>query len=346
MNTHIQRRTFGLGALAAIAALAGCSSDNSDGSTSSGSGSSASSAAAQASYLVPRGMAEGMGSGVADGVWPRTVTHHKGETTIEAEPQRIVVISTGQLDVALTMGVVPVGSTGVDGSSVVPQYLYDAFPDEASGLDAITYVGSRTEPSVESIANLDADLILVNSAGKNIDTLYESLTALAPTIVTQGTGLYWKQDFQLIADALGKLGQAQDWLTTYQDDAADWGAGLSSTPTVSFLYKTSDRTRVYGLASFPGSLAEDAGLARPDSQNFEDTSQDIDDESLDQADADWIFYGVQSGDGGEVTSLALWNTLGAVSNDQAVQVDNEPFYLNAGPTAAATALAALKEHIG
>lgn len=293
MTARIQRRTFSLGALAAAAALAGCSSDNSG---SSGSGSSASSTSAPASYLVPRSMAEGMGSGAADGAWPRTVAHHTGETTIENEPQRLVVISTGQLDVALTMGIVPVGSTGVDGSKMVPQYLYDAFPDNAAGLDAITYVGSRTEPSIESIANLDADLILVNSAGKNIDSLYESLTALAPT--------------------------------------------------VSFLNKTSDRTRVYGLASFPGSLAEDAGLSRPDSQRFEDTSQDIDDESLDQADADWIFYGVQSGDGSEVTSLPLWGTLGAVSNDQAVQVDNDPFYLNAGPTAAATAMAVLKEHIG
>ncbi|CAM2996280.1 iron-siderophore ABC transporter substrate-binding protein [Propionibacterium acidifaciens] len=343
MTARIQRRTFSLGALAAAAALAGCSSDNSG---SSGSGSSASSTSAPASYLVPRSMAEGMGSGAADGAWPRTVAHHKGETTIENEPQRLVVISTGQLDVALTMGIVPVGSTGVDGSKMVPQYLYDAFPDNAAGLDAITYVGSRTEPSIESIANLDADLILVNSAGKNIDSLYESLTALAPTVVTKGTGLYWKQDFQLIADALGRLGQAQDWLTSYQEDAAGWGAGLSTVPTVSFLNKTSDRTRVYGLASFPGSLAEDAGLSRPDSQRFEDTSQDIDDESLDQADADWIFYGVQSGDGSEVTSLPLWGTLGAVSNDQAVQVDNDPFYLNAGPTAAATAMAVLKEHIG
>ena len=340
MTTRIQRRTLGLGVLAAGAALAGCSSDES-GST----GSPAASATASAGHLVPRGMAEGMGSGAADGVWPRTVEHYKGGTTIDAEPGRVVVISTGQIDAALTLGVMPVGSTGVDGSDMVPQYLYDAFADRGSELDAITYVGSRTEPSIESIANLDADLILVNSAGKDIDTLYDSLTALAPTVVTKGTGLYWKQDFQLVADALGRLGQAQNWLTSYQDDAAAWGAGLSSVPTVSFFNRTSDRTRIYGLASFSGSLAEDAGLARPESQRFEDTSQDIDDENLDRADADWIFYGVQSGDGSEVTSSALWSTLGAVANDQAVQVDNDPFYLNAGPTAAATAMAVLQEHI-
>ena len=32
--------------------------------------------------------------------------------------------------------------------------------------------------------------------------------------------------------------------------------------------------------------------------------------------------------------MALWPTLGAVASNQAVQVEDDPFYLNAGPTAA------------
>ena len=82
------------------------------------------------------------------------------------------------------------------------------------------------------------------------------------TGVTKSTGLHWKQDVQLVADSLGRLERARDWLTDHQDDAAAWGVGLSQAPTASFLSRTSDRLRVYGLASFPGSLAEDAGLAR------------------------------------------------------------------------------------
>ena len=80
--------------------------------------------------------------------------------------------------------------------------------------------------------------------------------------MTKGTGPHWKQDVQLVADSLGGLERARDWLTDHQDDAAAWGVGLSQAPTASFLSRTSDRLRVYGLASFPGSLAEDAGPAR------------------------------------------------------------------------------------
>ena len=43
-----------------------------------------------ASSSVPTGMPEGKGSGKADGVFPRTVVHFAGETTIETEPARVV----------------------------------------------------------------------------------------------------------------------------------------------------------------------------------------------------------------------------------------------------------------
>lgn len=80
--------------------------------------------------------------------------------------------------------------------------------------------------------------------------------------MTKSTGPHWKQDVQLVADFLGRLERARGWLTDHQDDAAAWGVGLSQAPTASFLSRTSDRLRVYGLASFPGSPAEDAGPAR------------------------------------------------------------------------------------
>ena len=47
----------------------------------------------------------------------------------------------------------------------------------------------------------------------------------------------------------------------------------------------------------------------------------------------FILYGVQ-GDASSLTSAALWPTLGAVAAGRAIQVEDDPFYLNAGPTAA------------
>lgn len=299
-----------------------------------------SAAAADTDHVTPRTMPDGKGSGLPDAQFPRTVKHFAGETVVTAEPQRVVVVSTGQADALLTLGVVPVGSTSGDGADMIPQYLYDAFPADKAALDAVTPVGTRLAPDLETIATAKPDLILMNKAGKDAQALYESLSAVAPTVVTQGTGLYWKQDFLLLADALGKTGQAQQWLDGYYADAAAFGASLTDPPTVSLLRKNGDRIRIFGVASFAGSVAEDAALPRPESQQFTDeTSQEISTEQLGQADGDWIFYGVQGGDEAELTAAPLWPTLQAVAAGRAVEVDDDAFYLNTGPTAARDVLA-------
>ncbi|GAB2919572.1 ABC transporter substrate-binding protein [Streptomyces mayteni] len=292
-------------------------------------------------------MPEGKGSGQPDGVFPRTVAHFQGETTLEAEPERVVVISTGQADALLTLGVVPVGSTSGDGAEMIPPYLAAAYPEQADALAETTYVGGRVEPDIETIANLEPDLILMNNAGKEAETLYAALSAVAPTVATQGTGLYWKQDLLLLADALGRTEQAQSWLDDYHADAAAFGETVTDDPTVSFLRRNGDRMRVFGVASFSGSVAEDSGLARPETQRFTDeTSVDISSERLDEADGDWIFYGVQGGDESEITSQSLWPTLAAVDAGQTVSVDDDVFYLNVGPTAARGILSELEATLG
>lgn len=289
----------------------------------------------QTSFAAPRAVPSGMGSGQADGVFPRTVTHFGGATTIPAAPQRVVVISTGQLDGLLTLGVVPVGSTRGTGAGLVPAYLTAAFPDRAEQLGQLADLGTRQEPNLEAVAAVKPDLILVNKAGAA--DYADQLAAIAPTVLTEGTGVNWKQDFLLLADALGRTQQAQGILDDFHATAAAHAAG--QVPSVSLVRTTSDRTRIFGVASFAGSIAQDAGFPRPDSQQFEKTSEDISAEQLDRADADWIFYGVQSGaEDQSVVENPTWKTLTAVAADHVVPVDDDMWYLNAGPTAAATVL--------
>lgn len=315
--------------VAAVLLLAGCSSGSPDAAP-----------AATRAWTAPRTMPAGMGSGAADGVFPRTVKHFSGSTTLPAAPKRVVVISTGQADALLTLGVVPVGTTRGDGAELVPRYLLAAFPQATKVAD----VGSRVAPDLETIGYLKPDLVVMNTASKDAAALYTSLSAIAPTVATQGTGLYWKQDFLLLADALGKTQQAQRFLDGYHADAAALGASLHPAPAVSFLRKNADRLRIFGVPSFTGSIAEDAGLARPRDQQFGQTSQDISNEELDRADGDWIFYGVQGGPAkaAALTSAPLWPTLTAVAAKTAIPVDDDVFYLNTGPTAAREVLEALQ----
>ena len=180
MTSHYSRRSAlaFAGLVTAVPVLAACSSKKADASASS-------SARAKPTSSVPTGMPEGKGSGKADGVFPRKVAHFKGSTEIKKAPTKVVILSTGQLDAALTLGIVPIGSTKGDGAATVPEYLKKAFPKQADKLGAIKDVGSRKSPSVEDIGNLSPDLILVNQAGKDdIDTLYKSLSEVAPTVVT------------------------------------------------------------------------------------------------------------------------------------------------------------------
>ncbi|MFD7707849.1 ABC transporter substrate-binding protein [Streptomyces sp. NPDC059785] len=338
-----RRLTAGL-LLAGLAALTGCSTG---AATDAADTKPSAKAAAAQVHTAPRTMPEGKGSGAEDGVFPRTVVHFEGSTTLKTAPKKVVVISTGQADALLTLGIVPSGSTRGDGADLVPSYLESAFPEDAEQLGKVADVGSRVEPNLEAIANIDPDLILMNTAGKDAKSLYTSLSKLAPTVATQGTGLYWKQDFLLLADAVGKASQAQSVLDDFHADATALGKQVEDTVTVSFLRKNGDRLRVFGVPSFTGTIAEDAGLARPDTQTFQETSEDISSEKLDRADADWIFYGVQGGTAkaSTLTEAALWPTLGAVGKKHAIAVDDDVFYLNTGPEAAHEVLTELAEHL-
>lgn len=327
-------------ALAGLLGLSACSTTESTGTATT-------TAASEGGYVTPREMPDGKGSNAADDTFPRTVAHFQGSAQIQAAPRKVAVLSTGQADALLTLGIAPAGSTKGDGAAVMPQYLSTAYPDQRAALGAVRDLGSRQSPDLESIASLDPDLILVNRAGKDAASLYASLSEIAPTVVTQGTGLYWKQDFLLTADAVGKREAAQAWLKRYHSDAAAAGAAVQGSPTVSLLRRNGDRTRIFGIASFSGSVAEDMGLARPQSQSFTDkTSVDISAEQLDQADADRLLYGVQGGDATALTSMPLWSTLGAVSVGRAEQVDDDTFFLNTGPTAASGVLTTLSAALG
>lgn len=301
-------------------------------------------AQSNADFAAPRFL-EGTGSAEADGVFPRTVVDEVGEVVIEAEPTRIAVIQTGQLDGALSLGVVPVGAARGLGTDIYGEYHARVFPQYAEQLAAMVDLGSRQEPDIEAIAALKPDLIFLNKAALVEDT-YNALKQIAPVVVTKGTGVNWKVDFLLIAHALGKADAAQALLDQYQADAEAAAAlWADAPPTVSFVHSNGTRTRIMGVSSFAGSIAEDLGLARPESQDFMETSEDISPELLDQADADWIFYSGQGEGVALIENAPLWQTLSGVAADHAVFVEYEPFYFNAGPAAARIVMETIRDTI-
>ena len=328
-HRSLTRRSFGVLALGSFSALALAACGSSNSSDSNASASSASTSAKPAPSALP----SGMGSTAGDGEFPRTVKHFRGETKIESAPKSVVILSTGQLDDVLALGLVPIGAATANDADLVPEYLKTKYSDKSAELDKIAKVGKRTEPDLGAIANLHPDLILINNTNKK-EEVYESLSKIAPTVVTEGTGNNWKQDFLMIASALGATSKAEEMLKDYEDKAKKLGEKAGKEKTFSFLYAAGDRTRVYATSSFVGSICEDASLARPAAQQEGKTSIDLSSENLDQADGDYLFYGVQGGDESKLTSETLWESLKAVKEKHAHKVDSDMFYLNAGITAA------------
>jgi iron complex transport system substrate-binding protein len=330
--------------------LVGCSSTDTGGNARKEAGSRSDVLGASESggpSAAPSTLADGMGSDQdTDGTFPRTVKHFEGSTTLKSAPKKTAVLSTGQLDDLLTLGVVPTATTRADNAGLVPDYLTDAFPQYKAQLADMTDAGTRQAPNLEALAAAKPDLILANDS---LGDLYPKLSKIAPTVITAGNGVNWKRDLLLVGDAVGKGQQARKLLDGIVADAAEKGESLGD-PTVSMVRFTPDRTRMFGVSSFTGSIAVDMGLSRPKSQQFKAISEDIGPESVDTADGDWIFYSVQGDaketDAATVLAGPLWKSMKAVKAGHAVKVDDDPWYLNAGPTAARLVVTQLAEHIG
>lgn len=260
-----------------------------------------------------------------------------------SEEQRVIALNTGQLDNLLTLGILPVGAAAAKGAKVIPEFIREEFGSDYD-LDSVEDCGVRANPDLEKIASLKPTLICANS--RTDEAILEQLRAIAPVVTGEGGGENWKEDLITIADAVGKKDQAQALLDQYEKDAADFGSSLSEKPTVSFLRTKDDQFQVYGVNSMAGSVAADAGLRRPENQlSIKKAGQDLSPEQLAEADAQWLFYGVQDG-ATSPTETSTWGSLGAVREKHAVEVDYEAWYTNASLLSATIILAGLKEHLG
>ncbi|WP_162048246.1 siderophore ABC transporter substrate-binding protein [Vibrio taketomensis] len=129
------------------------------------------------------------------------ITHQKGTTKLESNPQRVVVIGLGALDATVALGVEPVAISTV---SMFPDYLAQ-YRDYK-----FTSAGSLSEPNFETIYMQKPDLIII---GSRAITQYDELSKIAPTIVfaaddKQG---YWTSTQQQWRN-LGQVFEKQDFV--------------------------------------------------------------------------------------------------------------------------------------
>ncbi|SNR72753.1 ABC transporter substrate-binding protein [Blastococcus mobilis] len=276
-----------------------------------------------------------------DAAFPRTVEHAMGSTEIPERPERVVVLDTGELDAALSLGVTPVGAVTTAVSEDSLSYLADDAGD-------VAVVGTIAEPNLEAIAALEPDLILSNKTRH--EDIYEELSQIAPTVFAERVGAVWKENFRLDAEALGLADEAEELLETYGADAAALGEDIGDPAgtTVSTMRFVEGAIRVYTAESFIGTVMSDIGLDHLQLPTAEvATFAELSAEQVTEADAEIVLYSSYGAadDSGEATVVAgpLWPRLTAVAEGRAFAVEDDVFYTGIGLRAATLQLAELRD---
>jgi iron complex transport system substrate-binding protein len=145
-------------------------------------------------------------SAQADNASTRTVKHALGKTVISGQPKRVVSLFQGATDTLVALGVEPVGV--VESWAQKPMYTY-----LRPQLKNVTYVGLETQPSLEDIALLEPDLIVISRYRS--EKIYGILSQIAPTIALEEV-YDFRQTLKTTGQALGREDRANQLLVEWQ----------------------------------------------------------------------------------------------------------------------------------
>ncbi|GAA3400748.1 ABC transporter substrate-binding protein [Paenibacillus hodogayensis] len=271
---------------------------------------------------------------------PVTIKHDYGETTVPANPKRIV--SIGMEDILLSLDTPLVQAFSTEGYYLDAQIKQKGIP-----------INNSFTINVEAVAAADPDLIILNTYMTD-KAGYEKLSKIAPTI-----GLVrdnWQAVIVDIGKALGKEKQANTIVQAYQDkvkrarDSIVQAVGEGK--TVAFIRPTTKQVELY----FPkwvwtSVLYSDLGL-KPDPALLEIEKNSSDTwggtmlslEKLPELKADYLFldYGGSMNSesdfqqavakASEVEQMNVWKAIPAVVKGHAFKVSARHWALN-GPIA-------------
>ncbi|MFD5278120.1 iron-siderophore ABC transporter substrate-binding protein [Pseudarthrobacter sp. NPDC058362] len=179
----------------------------------------------------------------SEGQFPVTIEHVYGETTIEKQPTRVATVSWVNDDVAIALGVVPVGVPknewgGNDKGSTpwkdaVLEKLGAGFgtekaPAQYSEADGINFT---------EVAKLNPDVILAAYSGLTEED-YKKLSEIAPVVAHPelAYGTSWQDSTSIIGKALGKEAEAAKLISDTEATIKEKVAEYPQIQGKSFIY--------------------------------------------------------------------------------------------------------------
>lgn len=202
-------------------------------------------------------------------------------------------------------------------------------------------VGEESAINVELIAGLQPDLILGNKTRQ--EKIYDQLSAIAPTVMSERLRGDWKLNFALYADALGKKAEGDAQLKAFDDKAARLSEALGDKKAekVSLIRFMPGLTRIYYKDTFPGMIFDQIGIQRPAVQDKPGFADDVTKERIPEFDGDRLFYFIYETGNGKASQQAddwlaepLWQNLSVVKAGKAGPVDDAVWNTAGGAIAA------------
>ena len=256
-----------------------------------------------------------------------------GEVKLAGTPQRVVTLSENALDVALAVGVKPLGSVATRGGSDVSAYLKDKAGD-------IRIVGTARETNLESVFALQPDLIL--AAPELTRDQYQKLSLIAPTLVPKSNSFDdWRHNVEFYGQALGKRREAEAAIAAVDARIEGLKGKIEPGQVASVVRWSLQGPGVMSQHLFVGQLLGQlgfAGTAMAAELTKKPHSDALSLENLSRIDGDWLFLATLNADGDKALEQArqqpAFARLKAVSSGHVQSVDGQIWSSGAGPLAA------------
>lgn len=324
MNYVLRTRTATRVAAAASAALLACGlascSNGEQDSTASSKGASSGSAASS--------NAGGASESDSTAAFPATISTKFGDVAIDEAPQRVVALGWGDAEVALSLGVQPVGAADwlAFGGEGVGPWVTEGYGEAPEILGTM-------ELNYESIAALEPDLILdVRSSGDQ--ERYDTLSAIAPVVGIPEGADNWLTDrstqLEMIGTALGKSAEAAEQEKELDERIAEISAAHPewAGKTASVLAKTADEWGAYKSGDTRADLLVQLGFKENEFVKTEGEKNDtfyvsLSGETVSQADSDVVVGFAIGGTPEELEKDSAWQALRAVQEGHAFVLDND-----------------------
>lgn len=213
----------------------------------------------------------------------REITHAMGVTDVPDNAQRVVILTNEGTEAVLALGINPVGAVQSWDGDPWYAHLNDL-------LKGTTPLGTELAVDLEVLATLEPDLIIGTKVRQ--EKIYEQLSAIAPTVMSETIGGEWQENMKFYANVLGRSAEAEAKLAAFdaRTKAIHDALGDAVNEEISMVRFSPNRTRIYYKETFSGLILGQIGFKRPPAQDKDEFAEEVTKERIPEMAGDRVFY--------------------------------------------------------